>query len=98
MHCSTHSVAHNPTKMGRRYLASSKAFKLLDPWTVQAAFKVLKLTPKTKAALVYRSGGEDMLNIFEVPLYLVFRELPAAAKKEVLEKARTYGTSKRKRK
>lgn len=84
--------------MGRRYLASGKAFKLLDPWSVQNAIKLLKLSPKTKAALIYRSGGEEMLNLFEVPLYLAFKELPATAKKEVLEKARNYGSSgKRKR-
>ena len=85
-------------QMGRRFVASSKAFKLLEPWSVQSAIKVLQLTPKTKASLIYRSGGEDMLNQFEVPLYLVYKELPATAKKEILERARNYGTGKRKRK
>lgn len=76
-------------------MASHKAAKLLEGWSVQQAFKLLRLTRGTKSAMLYRAGGDDLLEMFEVPVELIYKDLPAISKQEILEKVRAYVTKRK---
>lgn len=76
-------------------MASHKAARTLEGWSVQQALKLLRLTKNTRAAILYRSGGEEMLALFELPLSLVYKDIPSSAKLEVLDKVRAYAARRR---